>query len=177
MTSTTSRARKQQDSRAQRNPADRQAAETARAARISALHEQIGAQVERLTADPQWRAMLDAAARFHRYSLGNQLLIAVQGAERGFTPTRVAGFGTWKSLGRSVVKGQRGLAILAPCTYRAGSDHDEQAAEGAGETAAGPNCGEPADRRDGHCADFGSCTSSTYPRPMASRCPRSGRSS
>lgn len=146
---TTSMARRQKVGRLRRGPAEREAAAAARAAQIDALHERIGAQVEQLTADPQWQAMLDAAAPFHRYSLGNQLLIMAQGAERGFSPTRVAGFGTWKALGRSVVKGQRRLAILAPCTYRAGSDHNEQAGEEAGETAAGTSCGGPADRRNG----------------------------
>ncbi|WNV75264.1 ArdC-like ssDNA-binding domain-containing protein [Geodermatophilus sp. DSM 44513] len=150
MTSTTtSTTRRRKGTRAQRSPANREATDAARAARIAALHEQIGAQVERLTADPQWRAMLDTAARFHRYSLGNQLLIMAQAADRGFTPTRVAGFGTWKALGRSVIKGQRGLAVLAPCTYRAGSDHDQGAEERAGETAAEGSCGGPADREDG----------------------------
>ena len=61
--------------------------------------------------------MLDAAAKFHTYSLGNQLLIGLQAARLGISPTRVAGFGTWKALGRSVVKGSTGLAVLAPCTY------------------------------------------------------------
>ncbi len=32
--------------------------------------------------------------------------------------TRVAGFRSWQSLGRQVRKGERGIAILAPCTYR-----------------------------------------------------------
>ncbi len=70
-----------------------------------------------MTAGPQWRAMLDAAAKFHTYSLNNQLLITLQATAQGFTATRVAGFGTWKTLGRSVVKGSTGLAVLAPCTY------------------------------------------------------------
>ncbi|SFF94554.1 ArdC-like ssDNA-binding domain-containing protein [Blastococcus tunisiensis] len=103
--------------RAQLSPAQREAADVARAAKIAALHEQIGERVEQLTADPQWRAMLDAAAKFHTYSLGNQLLIELQAARLGISPTRVAGFGTWKALGRSVVKGSTGLAVLAPCTY------------------------------------------------------------
>ena len=105
--------------RSQLSPAQREAADAARAARIAALHEQIGEQVEQLTADPQWRAMLDAAAKFHTYSLNNQLLIELQAARLGISPTRVAGFGTWKALGRSVVKGSTGLAVLAPCTYTA----------------------------------------------------------
>jgi hypothetical protein len=55
-------------------------------------------------------AYLAAMARFHRYSFGNILAIAQQRP----TATHVAGFHTWKSLGRLVKKGERGIRILAP---------------------------------------------------------------
>lgn len=55
-------------------------------------------------------AFLSTMARFHRYSLGNVLLIMVQCPEA----THVAGFHTWKSLGRFVKPGEKGIAILAP---------------------------------------------------------------
>ncbi len=44
----------------------------------------------------------------------NLLLIALQAPQA----TRVAGFRSWQSLGRQVRKGERGIVILAPCTYR-----------------------------------------------------------
>jgi hypothetical protein len=44
----------------------------------------------------------------------NLLLIGAQATQA----IRVAGFRTWQSLGRQVRKGERGIAILAPCTYR-----------------------------------------------------------
>lgn len=53
---------------------------------------------------------LTAMSRFHRYSFGNVLEIARQMP----TATRVAGFWTWKNLGRNVRAGQRGIRILAP---------------------------------------------------------------
>jgi hypothetical protein len=84
--------------------------------------------------------------RFHTYSLNNQLLITLQAAWLGISPTRVAGFGTWKSLGRSVVKGSIGLAVLAPCTYTrrdTGTDQAVPAAAPTATTAAG-TAGEPA---------------------------------
>jgi antirestriction protein ArdC len=62
--------------------------------------------------------MLEVAARMPTYSPSNVLLIAVQRPEA----TRVAGFGTWKSLGRHVCKGEKGIAILAPCLYRGSSE-------------------------------------------------------
>jgi hypothetical protein len=48
--------------------------------------------------------------RFHRYSWGNVLLIAAQRP----TATRVAGYHTWRDLGRHVKPGENGIRILAP---------------------------------------------------------------
>ncbi|HMH12367.1 MAG TPA: ArdC family protein [Edaphobacter sp.] len=53
---------------------------------------------------------LTAMSRFHQYSFGNVLEIARQRP----TATRVAGFWTWKNLGRNVKAGQKGIRILAP---------------------------------------------------------------
>lgn len=53
---------------------------------------------------------LTAMSRFHNYSFGNVLEIARQMP----TATRVAGFWTWKNLGRSVNAGAKGIRILAP---------------------------------------------------------------
>lgn len=53
---------------------------------------------------------LTAMSRFHSYSFGNVLEIARQMPEA----TRVAGFWTWKNIGRSVMAGQKGIRILAP---------------------------------------------------------------
>jgi len=55
-------------------------------------------------------ALLRTMARFHRYSLHNLCLIAAQRPDA----TRVAGFQTWKTLGRFVRKGEKGIVILAP---------------------------------------------------------------
>ncbi|MBB5064929.1 ArdC family protein [Granulicella mallensis] len=53
---------------------------------------------------------LTAMSRFHNYSFGNVLEIARQMP----TATRVAGFWTWKNMGRSVNAGAKGIRILAP---------------------------------------------------------------
>ncbi len=57
---------------------------------------------------------LGAMARFHRYSLHNIMLIASQRPDA----THVAGFHTWKRLGRFVKKGAKGILILAPVVLR-----------------------------------------------------------
>ena len=75
------------------------------AANIKLLIEQLEAgHSEALT------GYLNAMSRFHNYSFGNVLEIARQMP----TATRVAGFWTWKNLGRSVKAGQKGIRILAP---------------------------------------------------------------
>jgi len=63
----------------------------------------------------RWTQYLSTAAKFHKYSYGNIILISQQrpGA------TAVAGFNTWKNtFGRTVNKGEKGIAILAPVSYK-----------------------------------------------------------
>lgn len=59
----------------------------------------------------EYLAML---GRFHRYSFGNVLLILTQRPEA----TNVAGFSTWRTLGRYVKKGERGIVIIAPMSIK-----------------------------------------------------------
>lgn len=81
--------------------------------KLTALHAQLMSAVEALASSDAWMQMLRAAARFPTYSPSNVLLINAQHPDA----TRVAGFRTWTQLGRHVVKGEKGIAILAPCTY------------------------------------------------------------
>ena len=75
------------------------------AANVQLLIEQLEAgHSEGLT------AYLTAMGRFHNYSFGNILEIARQKPDA----TRVAGLYAWNQLGRKVMKGQRGIRILAP---------------------------------------------------------------
>ncbi len=90
--------------------------------RIAALHEQLTEQVRALVSGDAWRAMLDAAVHFHRYSPNNVLLIRVQRPDA----TRVAGFRTWLKVGRHVRKGEKGIAVLAPCIYKRPEPDDGQ---------------------------------------------------
>jgi antirestriction protein ArdC len=55
-------------------------------------------------------AHLATMGKFHRYSFGNIMAIAFQLPDA----TRVAGFQTWKTLGRNVKKGEHAIRILAP---------------------------------------------------------------
>lgn len=83
--------------------------------KLEALHAHLVEAVADLATSEGWARMLAAAARFHDYSPSNVLLICAQRPEA----TRVAGIRTWNSLGRRVNRGEHGIAILAPCIYRA----------------------------------------------------------
>ena len=64
--------------------------------------------------------MLAATGRVHQYSFGNVLLILRQNPDA----IRVAGYRTWQSFGRQVRKGERGIQIPAPVTYRPHGESD-----------------------------------------------------
>ena len=65
-------------------------------------------------------AYLAAMGRNHQYSYGNVMMIATQMPDA----TRVAGFHTWRKLGRFVKKGEHGIVIIAPMLIKAKEDAD-----------------------------------------------------
>ena len=66
---------------------------------------------------------LAVMARFRSYSANNCLLIAMQRP----SASRVAGFHSWRKLGRHVRKGAKGIAILAPMVCKkAAADSDSE---------------------------------------------------
>ncbi len=91
--------------------------------RVIAAHDTLIDLVQGLQSSADWKAALDTAARFHRYSFGNSLLIAASHA-RAYAegrvpdpqPDLVAGYRTWQGLGRQVQRGQQGHTILCPRT-------------------------------------------------------------
>tara|TARA_A100000171_G_scaffold42943_1_gene44643 strand:+ start:4745 stop:5644 length:900 start_codon:yes stop_codon:yes gene_type:complete len=57
---------------------------------------------------------LSTMSRFHSYSFQNLMLIMSQCPDA----RRVAGFHTWKSMGRFVKKGEKGIVIIAPMIFK-----------------------------------------------------------
>ena len=82
--------------------------------KLADAHAQMVHAIESLVTGEDWAEMLRAASRFHRYSFGNVCLILAQRKDA----TRVGGYRTWRALGRQVRRGERGIAILAPCVTR-----------------------------------------------------------
>ena len=68
-----------------------------------------------------YRAWLRTLSRFYSYSFNNWLLIYTQRPDA----TRVAGFQTWKSLGRFVKKGEHGIRIFAPIIRKVEEEKNE----------------------------------------------------
>jgi N-terminal domain of anti-restriction factor ArdC len=81
----------------------------------------LAAEVKALRSGEDWKRFLEFQSRLHAYSPNNVMLVYAQHA-KAFNegevsqpfPGYVAGFNTWKVLGRSVVKGQHGYLVLAP---------------------------------------------------------------
>ena len=64
-------------------------------------------------------------ARFPRYSFNNTLLILLQNPDARM----VQGFHAWKKLGRTVIRGQKGIGIIAPMVGKK-RDSDSSQSEG-----------------------------------------------
>ena len=86
--------------------------------------EVLAAEVAKLQSGQDWQCYLALQAALHAYSPNNVLLIAAQHAAAFMEgrvglpePGYVAGFATWRALGRAVERGQRGYCVLAPCAY------------------------------------------------------------
>lgn len=92
-------------------------------ARLQALHDRLLTAVEELTSADGWQQMLRTAAALPTYSARNILLITSQLPHA----TAVGGFHFWRSLGRPVRKGEKGIAILAPILRRSTAGNDTPA--------------------------------------------------
>lgn len=66
--------------------------------------------VEDFFTSEKYGEYLKTMTKFHRYSFNNTLLIAMQRPEA----TLVTEYRNWKSMGRQVRKGEKGITILAP---------------------------------------------------------------
>jgi hypothetical protein len=79
--------------------------------KIDQVLARLDAGIKSIHEADNFRQYLLTMAKFHNYSIANIMLIALQFPRA----TRVAGFVTWKELRRYVKKGEKGIAILAPC--------------------------------------------------------------
>jgi hypothetical protein len=95
----------------------KQLSEQERDQRRTADRERLRAAAEQLLSSEGWQRWVRARASngLARYSLSNQLLVALQSDGRA---RFVAGFKQWLALGYCVTRGERALRIMAPMTIK-----------------------------------------------------------
>src|SRR4051794_37527946 len=98
-----------------------------RDARRKADRDRIEQAARALLSTDGWQRWIKVRARngLSRYSLGNQMILAIETYRRRITPTYVAGFRAWLQLNRVPRKGE-GIQILAPVTVKERDEHDEE---------------------------------------------------
>jgi antirestriction protein ArdC len=90
--------------------------------RIKEITDKLEQGIKDVFDSENYKNYLKVLSKFHRYSLNNTLLIAIQKPEA----TWVAGFKSWKNdFGRQVRKGERGIKIFAPCPYKIKKEMDK----------------------------------------------------
>ena len=81
---------------------------------IDEMIQRIDEGVNAVFESEKYKEYLKFASKFTDYSARNTMLISLQRPDA----TLVAAYGKWKQLGRQVEKGETGISILAPVTYK-----------------------------------------------------------
>jgi antirestriction protein ArdC len=102
-----------------------------RDARRKADRDRLEQAARALLTTDGWQRWIRARATngLSRYSVGNQMLIAMECHARGITPTYVAGFRAFLDLNRCVRKGEKAIRILAPVTIKQRDEQGEDTGE------------------------------------------------
>lgn len=83
--------------------------------RMREIVDSIENGIKELFESDKYRQYLSTMSRFHRYSVNNTMLIYMQRTDA----THVAGFNKWRDqFGRNVLKGEKGIRIIAPTPYK-----------------------------------------------------------
>lgn len=90
---------------------------------IESSMDDLANETDEAKRSPAFIRYLNSLSRFYTYSFMNQILIWIQRSGA----TRVAGFKTWQNkFGRTVKKGEKGIAILAPIKCQPKKDEKEE---------------------------------------------------
>ena len=85
------------------------------AEKLKEITDRLEQGITELFESERYREYLRVMSKFHNYSFNNTLLIAMQKPDASL----VAGFSAWKNnFGRNVMKGQKGIKIIAPSPYK-----------------------------------------------------------
>lgn len=81
---------------------------------MDSIMQSLESGVEELFTSNRYQEFLKTMAKFHNYSFNNTMLIAMQRPDA----TLVTSYKNWQSMGRQVMKGEKGITIIAPAPYK-----------------------------------------------------------
>lgn len=85
------------------------------AEKLKEITDRLEQGITELFDSERYKEYLRVMSKFHNYSFNNTLLIAMQKPDASL----IAGFNAWKNnFGRNVMKGQKGIKILAPSPFK-----------------------------------------------------------
>jgi len=89
--------------------------------KLKEITDKLEQGIKELFESDRYKSYLKTLSKFHNYSFNNCLLIAMQKPDA----THVAGFASWRdNFKRNVMKGEKGIRILAPSPYKAKKEQD-----------------------------------------------------
>ena len=97
-------------------------AENRNAQQVREITDKLEQGIKELFESERFKEYLRTMSKFYNYSFNNTLLIAMQKPEA----TYVAGYTSWqRNFDRQVLKGERGIKILAPAPYKAQEEREK----------------------------------------------------
>ncbi len=91
-------------------------AENKNAQQVREITDRLEQGIKELFESERFKEYLRTMSKFYNYSFNNTLLIAMQKPEA----TLIAGYTAWqRNFDRHVMKGEKGIRILAPAPYKA----------------------------------------------------------
>lgn len=97
-------------------------AENRNAQQVREITDKLEQGIQELFESERYKEYLNTMSKFYRYSFNNTLLIAMQKPEA----TLIAGYTAWqRNFDRHVMKGEKGIRILAPAPYKAQEERDK----------------------------------------------------
>jgi antirestriction protein ArdC len=83
--------------------------------KLKEITDKLEAGIKSVFESDQYAAYLKTLSKFHNYSMGNCILIAMQKPDA----THIAGYSAWQNnFKRNVMKGEKGIKIIAPSPYK-----------------------------------------------------------
>ena len=97
-------------------------AESKSAQQVREITDKLEQGIKELFESERFKEYLRTMSKFYNYSFNNTLLIAMQKPEA----TYVAGYTSWqRNFDRQVMKGEKGIKILAPAPYKAKEEREK----------------------------------------------------